>query len=85
MPFTLITGTFHAVGYAPDGDSIRFHRQPTRTTEHVERFESQVERARPRPASILTLSMPSEIHHTPLSSHWYRQPAAFRPGSLRLE
>ena len=24
MPFTLIKGTFHAVGYSPDGDSIRF-------------------------------------------------------------
>ena len=25
MPFTLIKGTFHVVGYSPDGDSIRFH------------------------------------------------------------
>ena len=24
MPFTLIKGTFHVVGYSPDGDSIRF-------------------------------------------------------------
>ncbi|MCB4823874.1 hypothetical protein [Roseicella aerolata] len=24
MPFTLIKGSFHVVGYAPDGDSIRF-------------------------------------------------------------
>ncbi|MFN8562472.1 MAG: hypothetical protein U0703_12835 [Anaerolineae bacterium] len=24
MPFTLIKGTFHVTGYAPDGDSIRF-------------------------------------------------------------
>lgn len=24
MPFTLIKGTFHAKGYAPDGDSLRF-------------------------------------------------------------
>lgn len=24
MPFTLIRGTFHVVGYSPDGDSIRF-------------------------------------------------------------
>jgi hypothetical protein len=24
MPFTLIKGTFHVVGYQPDGDSIRF-------------------------------------------------------------
>ncbi|MGH9841708.1 MAG: nuclease [Blastocatellia bacterium] len=25
MPFTLIKGTFHVVGYSPDGDSIRFN------------------------------------------------------------
>lgn len=24
MPFFLIKGTFHVVGYQPDGDSIRF-------------------------------------------------------------
>src|SRR5690349_1051786 len=24
MPFTVIKGTFHVVGYSPDGDSIRF-------------------------------------------------------------
>ena len=24
MSFTLIKGTFHVVGYSPDGDSIRF-------------------------------------------------------------
>jgi endonuclease YncB( thermonuclease family) len=24
MPFTLIKGTFHVVGYSPDGDSVRF-------------------------------------------------------------
>ena len=24
MPFTLIKGTFHAKGYQPDGDSLRF-------------------------------------------------------------
>ena len=24
MPFILIKGTFHVVGYSPDGDSIRF-------------------------------------------------------------
>ena len=24
MPFHLIKGTFHVVGYSPDGDSIRF-------------------------------------------------------------
>jgi hypothetical protein len=24
MPFTLIKGTFHVIGYSPDGDSIRF-------------------------------------------------------------
>jgi len=24
MPFTLIKGTFHAVGYSPDGDSVKF-------------------------------------------------------------
>ena len=27
MPFTLIKGTFHVVGYSPDGDSIRFQAQ----------------------------------------------------------
>ncbi|MGH7966457.1 MAG: hypothetical protein ACRERD_32305, partial [Candidatus Binatia bacterium] len=32
MPFTLIKGTFHVVGYAPDGDSIRFQ------AEHIERW-----------------------------------------------
>jgi endonuclease YncB( thermonuclease family) len=25
MPFILIKGTFHVVGYAPDGDSVKFH------------------------------------------------------------
>jgi hypothetical protein len=30
MPFTLIKGTFHVVGYSPDGDSIRFQAdEPT--------------------------------------------------------
>lgn len=24
MPFTIIKGTYHVVGYSPDGDSIRF-------------------------------------------------------------
>lgn len=24
MPFTIITGSFHVVGYSPDGDSVRF-------------------------------------------------------------
>ncbi|MCH8146420.1 MAG: hypothetical protein IH987_00270 [Planctomycetes bacterium] len=24
MPFTLIKGTFHVTGYAPDGDSVKF-------------------------------------------------------------
>lgn len=27
MPFTLIKGTFHAVGYSPDGDSVRFQAE----------------------------------------------------------
>ena len=24
MPFVVIKGTFHVVGYSPDGDSVRF-------------------------------------------------------------
>ena len=27
MPFNLIKGTFHVVGYSPDGDSIRFRAE----------------------------------------------------------
>lgn len=53
MPFTLIKGTFHAVGYSPDADSVKFkadhrnnwkkiagHPKLSKTKEHVQlRFE----------------------------------------------
>jgi endonuclease YncB( thermonuclease family) len=36
MPFTLIKGTFHVVGYSPDGDSIRFHALDNTNWENLD-------------------------------------------------
>lgn len=35
MPFTLIKGTFHVVGYSPDGDSIRFQARDNQQWENL--------------------------------------------------
>jgi endonuclease YncB( thermonuclease family) len=36
MPFTLIKGTFHVVGYSPDGDSIRFQALDNQLWERLD-------------------------------------------------
>src|SRR5258705_4335392 len=36
MPFTLIKGTFHVVGYSPDGDSIRFQAEDNNLWEELD-------------------------------------------------
>ena len=36
MPFTLIKGTFHVVGYSPDGDSLKFKANNPNTWKKIE-------------------------------------------------
>jgi hypothetical protein len=69
MPFTLIKGTFHVVGYQPDGDSIRFR------ADHLENWAllngpavelNAREHAQLRIEAIDTLETHYEGHHQPL-------------------
>ena len=69
MSFILIKGTFHIVGYQPDGDSIRFHADNPEvwkwfTKQPVELNARQ--HAQLRIEGIDTLETHYENHHQPL-------------------
>jgi len=70
MPFTLIKGTFHVVGYSPDGDSIRFkaeHRQNWGLLDGPGVELNAKEHAQLRVEAIDTLETHFQGHHQPLS------------------
>ncbi len=69
MPFTLIKGTFHVVGYSPDGDSIRFNANDPNLWDLLD--GPPVERnarghAQLRIEAIDTLETHFNEHHQPL-------------------
>jgi hypothetical protein len=70
MPFTLIKGTFHVVGYEPDGDSIRFQADHPQNWQLLDGPPVQLNarnHAQLRIEAIDTLETHYEGHHQPLS------------------
>ncbi|CAL1238945.1 hypothetical protein [Candidatus Methylocalor cossyra] len=69
MPFSLIKGTFHVVGYSPDGDSIRFRADDRKHWNLLGgppvRLNAR-EHAQLRIEAIDTLETHYEDHHQPL-------------------
>lgn len=72
MKYTLIKGTFHVIGYSPDGDSIKFKanniaRWSKIHTEHRETFEEKLAAE----DGVITLRLQGvdalETHYTPPS------------------
>lgn len=69
MPFNLIKGTFHVVGYSPDGDSIRFHADHPENWDLLDGPPVEVNargHAQLRIEAIDTLETHYEGHHQPL-------------------
>lgn len=69
MPFNLIKGTFHVVGYSPDGDSIRFQADDRRNWDLLDgpRVELNARsHAQLRIEAIDTLETHYQSHHQPL-------------------
>lgn len=69
MPFHLIKGTFHVVGYSPDGDSIRFQaddRENWRLLDGPPVALNAREHAQLRIEAIDTLETHFQGHHQPL-------------------
>lgn len=69
MPFHLIKGTFHVVGYSPDGDSIRFQaddRENWRLLDGPPVALNAREHAQLRIEAIDTLETHYQGHHQPL-------------------
>src|SRR5262245_54818029 len=70
MPFTLIKGTFHVVGYSPDGDSIRFKADNRQNWDLLDGPNVELnakEHAQLRVEAIDTLETHFQGHHQPLS------------------
>ncbi len=69
MPFTLIKGTFHVVGYQPDGDSIRFQADQRENWGLLKGSAVELNargHAQLRIEAIDTLETHYEGHHQPL-------------------
>jgi hypothetical protein len=69
MPFTLIKGTFHVVGYAPDGDSIHFQADHPETWSLLDGPPVELNargHAQLRIEAIDTLETHYQDHHQPL-------------------
>src|SRR5262245_1395547 len=68
MPFTLIKGTFHVVGYSPDGDSIRFKADQRQNWDLLDGPNVELnakEHAQLRIEAIDTLEIHYQGHHQP--------------------
>jgi hypothetical protein len=69
MPFTLIKGTFHVVGYSPDGDSIRFKADHPENWDLLDGPKVELNakgHAQLRIEAIDTLETHFQGHHQPL-------------------
>jgi hypothetical protein len=69
MPFTLIKGTFHVVGYSPDGDSIRFQADNPENWDLLDGPPVELNargHAQLRIEAIDTLETHYKGHHQPL-------------------
>jgi uncharacterized protein (DUF952 family) len=69
MPFNLIKGTFHVVGYSPDGDSIRFQADDRNNWNLLDGPPVQLNargHAQLRIEAIDTLETHYQGHHQPL-------------------
>ncbi len=69
MPFTLIKGTFHVIGYAPDGDSIRFQADHPENWNLLDGPSVELNargHAQLRVEAIDTLETHYQGHHQPL-------------------
>ena len=69
MPFNLIKGTFHVVGYSPDGDSIRFQADNRGNWDLLDGPPAELNargHAQLRIEAIDTLETHYQDHHQPL-------------------
>lgn len=75
MPFTLIKGTYHLVGYSPDGDSIRF--KPTNLAL-MRKLSGPAPKINARGHAQLRLEAIDalETHYTPAGGGSLNQPLA---------
>lgn len=85
--YSLIQGTFHIVGYAPDGDSIRF--RPTNPDHWWRVYASNTRQKRPKEVQLIRLQGIDalETHYTPpqikTQSNWQTwQPRQLAPPPL---
>ncbi|WP_432284091.1 hypothetical protein SLT36_20015 [Aminobacter sp. BA135] len=76
MPFQIITGTFHVVGYSPDGDSIRFAADDVAKLFDLDGAEPRVN-ARGHTQLRFEGIDSLETHFSPANGGTLHQPLAF--------
>ena len=86
MSFTLIKGTFHAVGYSPDGDSIRFKADNSENWSKLMGISPPLNEFNHVQIRLIGIdSLETHFHHCQQSVKWALSAANFLLKYLEIE